>query len=86
MPSLYRYFSEKHAHAFVQKGEVLFRALSYFRNYEDGEVRGDKFEGTLVYLPDNGLVAKMLIRRKKSYCLIDLNQRQKKKMISLSIV
>ena len=58
MPSFYRYFSEKHAHAFVQKGEVLFRALSYFRNYEDGEVRGDKFEGTLVHLPDNGLVAK----------------------------
>jgi hypothetical protein len=58
MPSLYRYFSEKNADAFVQNGEVLFRALSYFRNYEDDEVRGDKFEGTLVHLPDNGLVVK----------------------------
>ena len=58
MSSLYRYFSEKNALAFFRNGEVLFRALSYFRNYEDGEVRGDKFEGTLVHLPDNGLVAK----------------------------
>ena len=58
MPSLYRYFSEKHAHAFVQKGEMLFRALSHFRHYEDQEVRGDKFEGTLVHLPDNGLIVK----------------------------
>ena len=58
MPSLYRYFSEKNAHAFVQKGEVLFRALSYFRNYEDDEARGDKFEGTLIHLPDNGLKVK----------------------------
>jgi hypothetical protein len=58
MPSLYRYFSEKNALAFVRNGEILFRALSYFRNYEDDEVRGDKFEGTLVHLPDNGLVIK----------------------------
>ena len=58
MPSLYRYFSEKNADAFVQKGEVLFRALSYYKNYEDQEVRGDKFEGTLVHLPDNGLTVK----------------------------
>jgi hypothetical protein len=58
MPSLYRYFSKKNADAFVQNGEVLFRALSYFRNYEDDEARGDKFEGTLVHLPDNGLVVK----------------------------
>ena len=58
MSSLYRYFSEKNALAFVRNGEVLFRALSYFRNYEDDEARGDKFEGTLVHLPDNGLVVK----------------------------
>ena len=58
MPSLYRYFSEKNARAFVQRGEVWFRALSYFRNYEDKEVRGDKFEGTLVHLPDSGLTLK----------------------------
>lgn len=58
MPSLYRYFSEEHAHAFVKKGEVLFRALSHFRHYEDQEVRGDKFEGTLVHLPDKGLTIK----------------------------
>ncbi len=36
----------------------MLHSLSYFRHYEDQEMRGDKFEGTLVHLPDNGLVAK----------------------------
>ena len=58
MPSLYRYFSKEYADAFVQKGEVMLHALSYFRHYEDQEMRGDKFEGTLVHLPDKGLVVK----------------------------
>ena len=48
MPPLVRYFSEKNAHAFVERGEVLFRALSYFRDYEDKGVRADEHEGTLV--------------------------------------
>ena len=55
MPPLFRYFSEKNARAFVDRGEVLFRALSYFRDYEDNGVRADEHEGTLVHLPKEGL-------------------------------
>lgn len=59
MPQLFRYFSEKNAHAFVDKGEILFRTLSYYRDYEGSGVRGDEYEGTLVHLPsNNGLKAK----------------------------
>jgi hypothetical protein len=54
--SLYKYYSErKWAEAFL-KGEVLFRSLSYFRDLEDGQVRGDQNEGTSVFRPNGGLV------------------------------
>jgi len=39
----------------MHRGEVLFRALSYFRDYEDAQVRGDEFEGTKLYRPKGGL-------------------------------
>jgi hypothetical protein len=52
---LIRYFSEKNARAFAEHGEVLFRALSYFRDYEDDGVRADPHEGTLVHRPHDGL-------------------------------
>ena len=52
---LFRYFSEANAHAFVERGEVLFRSLSYFRDCEDQGVRADEHEGTLVHLPSDGL-------------------------------
>ena len=55
MPPLIRYFSEKNARAFIEHGEVLFRALSYFRDYEDEGVRADPHEGTLVHRPHDGL-------------------------------
>jgi hypothetical protein len=55
MPPLIRYFSELNARAFVERGEVLFRSLSYFRDYEDQGVRADEHEGTLVHLPSDGL-------------------------------
>lgn len=55
MPPLVRYFSEKHAQAFISKGEVLFHSLSYFRDYEDEGVRADEHEGTLVHCPTDGL-------------------------------
>jgi hypothetical protein len=55
MPCIFRYLSPEYAEAFVQKGEVLFRALSYFRDYEDEGVRADEFEGTLVHRPEDGL-------------------------------
>ena len=55
MPKIFRYFSAKNAAAFVERGEVLFRALSYFRDYEDEGVRADEREGTLVHRPTDGL-------------------------------
>lgn len=57
MLTLVRYFSEENARRFLDQGEVLFRALSYFRDYEDDGVRSDEFEGTLVHLPKKGLCA-----------------------------
>lgn len=55
MHQLFRYFSARDAAAFVEKGEVLFHALSYFRDYEDEGVRADEHEGTLVHRPSDGL-------------------------------
>lgn len=55
MPSLFRYFSKTHASDFVQRGTVLLRSLSYFRDYEDVGVRADEYEGTLVHQTPDGL-------------------------------
>lgn len=40
--SLFKYFPSHHLNAFVERGELLFRSLSYFRNYEELKVRGDR--------------------------------------------
>jgi hypothetical protein len=54
--SLYRYYSDrKRAEAFLD-GELLFRSLSYFRDYEDKNVRGDQNEGTAIFRPEGGLI------------------------------
>jgi hypothetical protein len=54
--SLFKYYSERRwAEAFVQ-GELLFRSLAYFRDYEDEETRGDRNEGTAIHRPRGGLV------------------------------
>jgi hypothetical protein len=51
-----KYLPEPFASAFVQRGEILFRALSYFRDLENDEgVRADPLEGTLVHRPEEGL-------------------------------
>lgn len=60
MRPLFRYFSEQGARAFLDRGEIWLRPLSYFRDYEDEGVRADQHEGTLVHLPKDGLKAKML--------------------------
>lgn len=57
---LFRYLSPEYAHAFVRNGEVLFRALSYFRDYEDDDIRADEYEGTLVHLPKQGLKVRLV--------------------------
>ena len=52
--SLYKYFDHlKWAEKFLE-GEMLFRPLSYFRGCED-EARGDEYEGTSSYSPEEGL-------------------------------
>jgi hypothetical protein len=52
---LFKYFSHKKwAEAFLE-GELLFRSLSYFRDYEDGGVRSDALEGVSVFRPLDGL-------------------------------
>jgi len=53
--SLYKYLPEQYADPMLHAGAVLFRTLSYFRDYEDAQVRGDEFEGTRLYRPTNGL-------------------------------
>ena len=45
----------EHAEEFIKNGEVLFRSLSFFRDYEDDGVRSDQYEGTRVHRPENGL-------------------------------
>ncbi len=59
MTPLFRYFSEENARAFIERGEVLMRSLSYFRDYEDDGVRADAFEGTLAHRPTDGLRLRM---------------------------
>jgi hypothetical protein len=54
--SLFKYYAErKWGEAFLN-GELLFRSLSYFRDYEDKGVRGDTNEGTAIFQPTDGLV------------------------------
>jgi hypothetical protein len=55
MSSIFKYLPAKYADAFIHRGEVLFRSLSYFRNYEEKQVRGDKFEGISLFHPPSGL-------------------------------
>ena len=58
--SLFKYYAERRwAEAFLD-GELLFRSLAYFRDYEDGRIRGDRNEGRALYKPQDGLVAKNL--------------------------
>jgi hypothetical protein len=52
---LYKYLPAKYVQSFVREGAVLFRSLSYFRDYEDAQVRGDEFEGTRLHRPHGGL-------------------------------
>jgi hypothetical protein len=54
--SLYKYYDNREwAEAFLN-GELRFRSLSYFQDYEDAQIRGDQNEGTSIYRPTDGLV------------------------------
>jgi len=63
--SLYKYLPEQYAGPFLREGALLFRALSYFRDYEDAQVRGDEFEGTKVYRPTHGLEVTLVETQQK---------------------
>ena len=65
MSSLYKYLPAKYVKAFVREGAVLFRSLSYFRDYEDAQVRGDEFEGTRLHRPQNGLEVTLTATQQK---------------------
>ncbi len=52
---LYKYLPSKYLDTVLSEGIILFRSLSYFQDYEDEQVRGDKYDGTLKYSGDNGL-------------------------------
>ena len=60
MFKLFRYLSPEYAEAFIRDGAVLFRSLSYYRDYEDDGVRADEYEGTLVHLPKQGLKVRLV--------------------------
>jgi len=54
--SLFRYFDNRSRVDTFLAGRVYFRPLSYFRAYEDGQIRGDRNEGMALYAPEGGLV------------------------------
>ena len=65
MTSLHKYLPEQFVRPLLREGAVLFRTLSYFRDYEDAEVRGDEFEGTKLYRPTNGLEVTLVESQEK---------------------
>lgn len=52
---LYKYIPSEYADDFVKKGDLLFRNLSYFRQFEDNK-RGDPLEGFHRDNPDNDII------------------------------
>ena len=54
--TLYKYIPSKYLDDFINKGLVLFRSLSFFKNIEDNQIRGDEFEGVKKYEPTEGLL------------------------------
>jgi hypothetical protein len=55
MTSLFRYISDKYLQSTLD-GKTLFRSLSYYRSLENDGIRGDRFEGSRVHRPKDGLV------------------------------
>lgn len=55
MDRLFKYMPSRFLDAFISRGEVLFRSLSYYSNYEEMQVRGDRNEGKRVFKPVGGL-------------------------------
>lgn len=51
----YKYLPRKYLDSVLNEGVFLFRSLSYFQDYEDSEIRGDRFEGIHKYNGEDGL-------------------------------
>jgi hypothetical protein len=52
---LFKYLPSQFVDGMTRKGRVLFRNLTYFRQYEDGDTRGDYLEGRHVDRPGSGV-------------------------------
>lgn len=57
---LYKYFTDRRWAEVFLNGELLFRSLAYFRDYEDQSVRGDRQEGVPIFRPAGGLIVNNL--------------------------
>ncbi|WP_426170396.1 hypothetical protein [Pseudoduganella sp. R-34] len=55
IPTIYKYIPEQYVDGFLRSGGLLFRSLSYFKAYEEQQVRGDKHEGTRLHNKPEGL-------------------------------
>lgn len=52
----FRYFdNEQYAKNWIKRGRLRFRPLSYYRQLEGIDVRGDANDGVLIHKPDGGL-------------------------------
>lgn len=67
MNRLFKYLPSCYLDSFVGNGEVLFRSLSYYSNYEETQVRGDLNEGRRVFKPVGGLELTSTITGKTSH-------------------
>ena len=55
----YKFFSERNWAAAFLDGDVRFRSLAFFRDYEDSsnkQVIGDRYEGTRTCMPEGGVI------------------------------
>lgn len=62
---LYKYLPRKFMDSVVG-GDILFRSLAYFRDYEDEKIRGDNYEGIRKFAGEGGLEIHNLTTAKKS--------------------
>ena len=52
--SLYKYWPNNYSNDFINKGDILFRNLTYFNKYEDNNKRGDIYDGGIYHKSVNG--------------------------------
>ena len=65
MQSLYKYLPSQYVPAVLNRGEILFRNLTYFRQHE-GKIRGDVYEGILRHRPETDTIINNISTGKRS--------------------